>query len=192
MNKSKTTLALAAIAALVALAAFTNGTGDGYPPIVKEKTLYAKNDLRGLKAPKLEVAEWLTGAAPATKGKVVLIDFWATWCGPCREGIPKLNKWAEKYKDDVVVIGISDEKAETVNGFRKGTPMNYSLALDATKKMNGFVGVQGIPHVLVISADGVVRWQGWPDDPKDKLDEAKMDQIIAQSKKDFALGKNGG
>src|SRR5690606_7582858 len=61
-----------------------------------EKKLYA-DDFRGRKAPQLEVERWLT-PEPETKGKVVLIDFWATWCPPCREAIPELNEFQKKFR----------------------------------------------------------------------------------------------
>ena len=152
-----------------------------WPEFVK-KELYADVDFRGKKAPKLEVESWLNGGAPDAKGKVILVDFWATWCGPCRAVIPEMNEWAEKYKDDLVVVGISDEKADVVNEFMKKTPMNYHVAIDATKKMSNAVKVKGIPHVLVITQDGIVRWQGFPLQAEDKLTAEKLEQIIAGNK----------
>jgi cytochrome c biogenesis protein CcmG/thiol:disulfide interchange protein DsbE len=142
-----------------------------------EKQLYAK-DLRGEKAPALSVQETLTGKLPDTKGKVVLIDFWATWCPPCRKGIPELNELQKKFKDDLVVIGISDETASKVRDFMKKTPMEYTVAVDPSKKMNAAVEVQGIPQVLIVSTDGVVRWQGFPLSDEEPLTEAIVKQII--------------
>jgi len=156
--------------------------GSGYPPITHVKNLYAANDYRGKKAPEIIVGQWLTGAAPKTKGKVVLVDFWATWCGPCRHVIPELGKWQKQFAKDLVVIGISDESADTVKDFMKQTPMTYNVGVDPKRRSAGQVGVQGIPHVLVISADGIVRWQGWPENPEDTLTTAKLKQIIDASK----------
>jgi thiol-disulfide isomerase/thioredoxin len=153
-----------------------------WPSTTTKKTLYAKQDLRGKAAPKIEVAEWLTGAAPNTKGKVILLDFWATWCPPCRETIPELNAIAAKCPKDVVVIGVSAEKAETVRAFMKKTKMAYSVAVDPSGKMDKQVGVQGIPHVLVISPDGIVRWQGFPLDDTERLTEATVARIVARAK----------
>jgi len=167
--------------ALVAGMACSWSDGD-YPPAVK-KTLYAKNDLRGKAAPKFAFGSWVKNGNPKTEGKVVLIDFWATWCPPCRETIPELNEWAKKFADDLVVIGISDEKEETLKKFMDKTPMNYSVSSDAAKSMSKAVGVEGIPHVLVITPDGVVRWQGFPLQDEDKLTTEKLAQIIAASKK---------
>jgi cytochrome c biogenesis protein CcmG, thiol:disulfide interchange protein DsbE len=141
------------------------------------KQLYAK-DLRGETAPELVVQETLTGKMPDTRGKVVLVDFWATWCPPCRKGIPELNELQKKFKDDLVVIGISDEPASKVRDFMKKTPMEYTVAIDQGKTMSTQVGVQGIPQVLIISTDGVVRWQGFPSSEEETLTAGIVKQII--------------
>ena len=182
------------VAALLGLSGFAPADDDdaaGYPKIVKEKELHAENDFRGKKAPKLVVEDWLTGGKPETKGKILLIDFWATWCGPCREGIPEMNEWAKKFGKDLVIVGLTNEKAETVNEFMEGTAINYYVATDTKSRVSKQLGVRGIPHVMVVSADGIVRWQGLPGLAADKLTEAKIAQIIAQSKKDYAasIGK---
>lgn len=148
-----------------------------FPPYV-EKELYATNDLRGKQAPRLVVESWLHQADPNTRGKVLLIDFWATWCGPCRALIPELNEWQEKFKDDLVIIGLSDEPEATVRAFMEGTPMHYSVAIDTQRRMHTAVGVRGIPHVLVITKDRIVRWQGFPGAAEDKLTAEKLSQII--------------
>ncbi|MDI9641410.1 TlpA disulfide reductase family protein [Kamptonema cortianum] len=150
-----------------------------YPPYIKDKELYAENDLRGKEAPKLVVETWMSGAAPKLEGKVVLYDFWATWCGPCRKSIPELNEWAEKFHRDLVVIGITDEPVGTVKGFMNSTAMKYPVAIDSEKRMSKQIGVRGIPHVLVVTPDGIVRWQGFPGAAEDKLDTKKLEQIIA-------------
>jgi cytochrome c biogenesis protein CcmG/thiol:disulfide interchange protein DsbE len=155
---------------------------DDYPPAVLTKTLYADHDYRGKMAPEITAQTWLTGKAPDTKGKVVLLDFWATWCPPCRATIPELGKWAKQYPQDLVVIGISQETEKTVSDFMKTTPMPYYVGIDSTGASEKAVGVKGIPHVLVISADGIVRWQGFPLDEKDTLTDKKLAQIIKTSK----------
>ena len=157
-----------------------------------KKNLYANNDLRGKAAPKLEVEKWLAPkpgegkqdeVKPAdTTGKVVLIDFWATWCPPCRAAIPELNKWQKTFKDDLVVIGISDEKPERVQPFLDKTPIEYAMAVDTKARMKSAVGVMGIPNVLVIGTDNIVRWQGFPSSQEEHLSEATLRQIIEADK----------
>ena len=137
-------------------------------PAKVEKKLYAKNDLRGKPAPAFAVQEWLT-EEPSRKDKVVLIDFWATWCGPCRKAIPELSELQKEFAADLAVIGIGDEAPDTVRAFLADHPAGYAQAIDTTKAMKGAVGVEGIPHVLVISSDGIVRWQGFPLDEADRL-----------------------
>ncbi|MBU6451618.1 MAG: TlpA family protein disulfide reductase [Cyanobacteria bacterium REEB67] len=153
-----------------------------YPPYVTNKKLYAARDLRGQGAPDLVVKEWLSGKAPAIKGKVVLIDFWATWCPPCRELIAELNEYQKKYADDLVVVGITDESAATVRAFMKKQPISYQIGIDPENTMSDRIGINGIPHVLLISADSVVRWQGFPTAEEDPLSEEIIEQVIAASK----------
>jgi cytochrome c biogenesis protein CcmG/thiol:disulfide interchange protein DsbE len=170
------------LAVLAAIVAMTVGLQKpSFPEINTTKTLYADHDFRGKKAPDFFVGKWLNTESVDTRGKVVLIDFWATWCPPCRESIPELNDFAKKFKDKLVVIGISDETADKVNGFMKDTPMNYNVGIDPKKTMSKAVGVKGIPHVLLISPDGIVRWQGFPLDDSDRLTEKVIQQVIDAS-----------
>ena len=156
-----------------------------FPPYVKLKTLYAAHDVRGTKFGPLEFGKAIHGSLPTKEDlshKVILIDFWATWCGPCRAVIPEMNEWQKKFAKDLIVVGVSDEKPETVSGFMKETPMQYTVSVDQAKTMSKALGVQGIPHVLVISQDGVVRYQGFPLQEEDKLTTEKLAQIIEASK----------
>ena len=123
------------------------------------KKLWAKSILNQ-KAPKLEVEQWLS-EAPDTKGKFVLIDFWATWCGPCRRVIPELNDWHKQYGDKLVIIGVSDEKAEVVKK-AKEIKIDYFSAIDTKARLKKQLQVQGIPHCILLDPDGIVRWEGFP------------------------------
>ena len=164
-------------------AAQAQGPTAEWPSTTTKKTLYAKHDLRGKAGPKILAESWLNGMAPVTKGKVVILDLWATWCPPCRETIPELNALAAKFKGEVVVIGLSNEKPEIVKTFMLKTKMAYPVAVDTQGRTSGAIGVEGIPHVLVMSPDGIVRWQGFPLDDKEPLSEAVVAKIVAASKK---------
>jgi cytochrome c biogenesis protein CcmG/thiol:disulfide interchange protein DsbE len=112
------------------------------------------------KAPELVVEKWLS-EKPETKGKFVLIDFWATWCGPCKMAIPKLNQFKTEFANDLVVIGISDESEAVVNALTE-PKINYYSAIDTHNIVYNKLEIQGIPHCILIDPDGVVRWEGYP------------------------------
>ncbi len=168
--------------AFLVSAAGAQGPSADFPSISTPKTLYAKVDLRGKPAPKIVAERWLTGKSPDTKGKVVVLDFWATWCPPCRATIPELNEIAKEFGDDVVVIGLTSEKPEVVQKFMESTKMTYNVAVDTQSTTDKAVGVEGIPHVLIVSPDGVVRWQGFPLDDKEPLKKETIAKIVAASK----------
>jgi len=131
-------------------------------------------------APALAITQWIKGAAvdlAAGKGtNVYVVEFWATWCGPCRRTIPHLSALQRDYKDKgVVTIGISDEDAATVRPFveKMGTNMAYTIALDRAKEtarayMRAFA-VEGIPHAFVVDKEGKIVWQGHPMDGLDRV-----------------------
>lgn len=123
------------------------------------KKMWAKSVLNQ-KAPALKVTEWLS-SKPETKGKFILIDFWATWCGPCRKAIPELNEIHKQFKDDLVVIGISQESAEKVKAMKE-PEIDYFYGIDPQNTMSKELDIQGIPHVILIDPKGIVRWEGYP------------------------------
>ena len=124
-------------------------------------------DRRGQKMPDFCVDTWITARPDAPIGKLLLVDFWATWCGPCMSSVPRLNELADANRDIATLVGITDQpQAEVLLGLsgRQMTPdhFRYSLASDPSKTLAGFFGVQAIPHLAIMSSDGVVRWQGKP------------------------------
>lgn len=133
----------------------------------------------GMPAPVLSVSEWVKGEAvdlKEGKGKnIYVVEFWATWCPPCRASIPHLTELQKKFKGkDVTFIGISDETASTVKPFvrKMGEKMEYTVALDKNQKtsaayMRAF-GVNSIPHAFIVDKTGSIVWHGHPMSGLDK------------------------
>lgn len=146
--KKSITIFLLFLSAVVAAQESNNG-----------KRLWAKSILNE-KAPDLVVEKWIS-KQPDTKGKFVLIDFWATWCGPCRAYIPILNDLQKKYADKLAIIGLSDETAEKVEAF-DNPKIDYFEAIDTKGVVKDSLQVKGIPHAILIDPKGIVRWEGFP------------------------------
>ena len=90
------------------------------------------------------------------RGKVVLLDFWATWCVPCREEIPHFVELQDKYRDrGLQIIGVSmDDGPEPVRDFYQRFKMNYPVVMGNAKTGEIYGGVLGLPIAFVIGRDG--------------------------------------
>ncbi|HVU64984.1 MAG TPA: redoxin family protein [Phycisphaerales bacterium] len=146
-------------------------------PVAPTKSLSA-----GDAAPALDIATWVKGDSVKAfeKGKAYVVEFWATWCGPCRASIPKLTATQAKYAGKgVTMIGVSlDQGADALDKVRTfvdkmGDRMGYTVALDAGgtgAAYMGGAGVNGIPHAFVIDKSGKMVWHGNPALPSDGME----------------------
>ena len=161
----------------------------------------------GSKAPKLDIEHWVSNGhdkfKPVTEfqtGKVYVVEFWATWCGPCVMSMPHLAATQEKYLEKgVQLISVSDEDLETVQEFLKkpvkGAEKDdtentygkltsaYCLTTDPDKSVNAdymeAAGQNGIPTCFIVGKSGQIEWIGHPmsmDDPLEKVVEGKWDR----------------
>jgi peroxiredoxin len=89
------------------------------------------------------------------RGKVVLVNFWATWCPPCRKEMPDLEKLYERFRSKgLVILGISDEDATTVEPFIRERKVAFPVLLDPGRKVNEMFVVEGIPKSFVYNRHG--------------------------------------
>ena len=163
----------------------------------------------GSKAPELDVEHWVSdghGAfKPVTKfeeGHIYVVEFWATWCGPCIASMPHLAETQTKYKDKKVqLISISDEDLETVNAFleqavpeKEGVTYreltkSYCLTADPDRSVyKGFMEAanqNGIPTAFIVGKKGLIEWIGHPmemDEPLEQILADKWDLQVAAKK----------
>ena len=142
-------------------------------------------------APKLQVAKWVQGdpVKAFDTNHVYIVEFWATWCGPCRASIPHLNELWQKFKDrGLIAIGqdVWEQNDDGVAPFVKkmGDQMTYRVALDdKSSETNGAMAVtwmkaanqNGIPTAFIVNQQGRIAWIGHPMG----LDEKTLEDILA-------------
>jgi thiol-disulfide isomerase/thioredoxin len=122
----------------------------------------ARMDLVGTFAPTWKDVETVKGAFPpsigAMRGRVVLLDFWATWCAPCRVVIPKLSALQGRYgAQGLSVLGVSTEEAEDVAMYAQRAAMPYAVGVDKHAETTRAYGVNSLPTLVIIDRRGVVR-----------------------------------
>jgi thiol-disulfide isomerase/thioredoxin len=154
-----------ALTALFALTAFScskgttppegtplpSGGDDAVVELLKEPTPVQEFTLTDLDGRSISSAD--------LRGKVVMVNFWATWCPPCRAEIPDLIKLQDKYRDKLVVIGISEDEIPTdeVKAFAVAQKMNYPIAMTNPQLAKIFRGVSALPTTFVIDREGKLQ-----------------------------------
>lgn len=136
----------------------------------------------GQPAVKLDGLTWIKGEPVVFQtGKVYVVEFWATWCGPCKATIPHLTEVQKKFKDQgLTVVGISNEakSLDKVKAFvaEQGDNMDYTVAVDTTGTVEaGYMKAyeqRGIPTAFIVDGQGKVVWYGHP--------LAEMEEVLTQ------------
>lgn len=144
-----------AVVALAAVMVFYLANHQRHAPSAKinvaDRPVAPAFSLAGLNEQKVELSSF--------KGKVVLVDFWATWCTPCREEIPQFVEWQKKYGDQgLQVIGISmDDGPKPVREFYQEFKLNYPVAMGDEKVAESYGGVLGLPINFLVDRDGRIQ-----------------------------------
>ena len=102
----------------------------------------------------------LEGTVPALAGRVTLVDFWASWCGPCKHSFPELDKLQKAYGErGLTIVAVSvDEKGEAMDKFLKEHPVTFVTVRDVGQKLVAAAGVESMPTSFLVDRKGVIRF----------------------------------
>jgi thiol-disulfide isomerase/thioredoxin len=148
-------------------------------------------------APPLTISRWVMGQPldGLRPGQVYVVEFWATWCGPCLAGMPHISQLQTEWGDKVHFVGVTREEDDVVDAFleKEQSPgktwkevISYRIAMDQDSATNTAymraAGQNGIPCAFIVGRDGVVEWIGHPmriDEPLAKVVEGNWDRAAA-------------
>jgi len=127
----------------------------------------------------------LEGKLPESlKGKVVLVDFWASWCGPCVESFPAMDELQKKYgPQGLVILAINvDEKKADMEDFLKTHPVSFTIVRDAAQKLVDKVEVGTMPSSFLLDTEGKVRFahSGFHGDKTKKQYAQEIESLLAK------------
>jgi thiol-disulfide isomerase/thioredoxin len=152
---------------------FVDSGGFSEKKLMEKVESYASAD----PAPEIEMIEWI-GSEPVMleelRGKVILLDFWATWCGPCISTFPRLRDWHKKYSgSDFMIVGVTRyygtqggkkmtklQELEFLTEFKKEYKMPYPIAIAGASEAQLKYGIAAFPTTVLLDRNGVVRYMG--------------------------------
>lgn len=113
----------------------------------------------GLKAPDFELKNLAgeTVSLSEFKGQKIMLNFWATWCPPCKKEIPDMQKFYELAKDDVVILAVNIDTEADVAGFAKKMEAHFPILLDEKDKVSSMYKILTIPTTYFIDEEGIIR-----------------------------------
>ena len=120
----------------------------------------------------------------AFKGKIVYVDFWASWCGPCRASFPFMNELNKEFADDVVILGLSvDSSKEDADRFLAKTPADFNLAIDTEGVCPKEFVVKGMPSSYILGRNGDLLYShtGFRKSDVKKIRAALIESVKQQS-----------
>ncbi len=165
---------------------------------------FARGELVGHVAPALDFT-WTSSETPLAsladlRGKVVVLDFWATWCSPCVASFPRVRDLKERYADfPVAIVGVTSLQGshhapdgtrtdtqgkpelehELMSGYLSQQEVTWTVAFSEQAVFNPEYGIQGIPHVAILDAEGRVRFRGLH--PMERGTEDKIDALLREA-----------
>lgn len=136
----------------------------------------------GEPAPELTITDWVHNQPDNTdlSNKVVVIDFWATWCGPCIKSVPHFNELQSEFKeeDKIVFLSMTDESPRKIQRTLERVDFQSAVVTDEEGKTQEALGIEAIPFAYIIAEDGKIAWTGTPED----LTKAIIQQVLEGEK----------
>lgn len=181
-RRAKALLLPAAFVALISTPMLSSCAGAMPSP----KQAESEHQLVGTKAPDFDLP--LVDSSGRVKlsdfaGKVVVVDFWATWCEPCKNSFPAYQRLSEKHAEHLVVVGVSvDDTPEGIENFARETGARFPLVWDEAQRVAQSFKPPAMPTSFIIDPQGIVRFvHAGYESGDDRAIEARVEELLAGS-----------